>query len=109
MGNISNTRFPNGITNVSEVNLFADMIKPDPTLFHEYNQDFDQYVAADWTVTATGSTTQALAAGDGGWLLITNSAANADICEVQKVPASFSLTSGKRSTIVSKLFIFFSA
>jgi len=33
MGNISNTRFPFGLTNVNDANLFADMVQPDPTLF----------------------------------------------------------------------------
>jgi hypothetical protein len=51
MGNISNTRFPFGLTNVNDVNLFADMVQPDPTLFHQYFQDFDTYVAGYWTVT----------------------------------------------------------
>lgn len=97
MGNISNTRFQYGLTNVNETNLFADMVQPDPTLFHQYYNDFDAYASGDWTVTATGSTTQALTAGDGGLLLITNSAANNDVCQVQKLPAAFTLTAGKRS------------
>jgi len=102
MGNISNTRFPNGLTNVSETNLFADLVQPDPTLFHQYYQDFDAYASADWTVTATGSTTQALTAGDGGLLLITNSAANADVCSLQKVPAAFAFTAGKKAFFRAK-------
>ena len=55
MGNISNTRFQYGVTNVNETNLFADMVQPDPTLFHEYFNDFDTYTAGDWTVTETDS------------------------------------------------------
>jgi hypothetical protein len=102
MGNISNTRFPNGLTNVSEVNLFADMVQPDQTLFHEYWNDFNSYASADWTVTATGSTTQALTAGDGGLLLITNSAANNDVCQVQKLPAAFAFTAGKKAFFRAK-------
>ena len=97
MGNISNTRFPYGLTNVSETNLFADLVQPDQTLFHEYWNDFNTYASADWTVTATGSTTQALTAGDGGLLLITNSASNNDVCSVQKNPAAFAFTAGKKA------------
>ena len=98
MGNISNTRFPYGLTNVSEVDLFADMVQPDPTLFHSYFNDFDTYAAGDWVVTETqAGATQALTAGDGGWLLLTNSAADDDLVALQKTPAAFSFTAGKKS------------
>jgi len=98
MGNISNTRFPYGLTNVSEVDLFADMVQPDPTLFHTYFNDFDTYVAGDWTVTETDSgATQALTAGDGGLLLITNTAADNDLVALQKNPAAFTFTAGKKT------------
>ena len=96
MGNVV-TRFPFGVTNVAESNLFADMPRPDDTLFHTYFNDFDVYTAGDWVVTATGSTTQALTAGDGGWLLLTNSAADNDLLALQKTPAAFSFTAGKRA------------
>lgn len=98
MGNISNTRFQYGVTNVNETNLFANMVQPDPTLFHQYYNDFDTYAAGDWTVTETDSgATQALTAGDGGWLLITNTAADNDLVALQKNPAAFSFTAGKQT------------
>lgn len=98
MGNISNTRFPYGLTNVGETNLFADMVQPDPTLFHEYWNDFDTYAAGDWTVTETqAGATQALTAGDGGLLLLTNSAADDDLVALQKSPAAFTFTAGKKT------------
>jgi hypothetical protein len=98
MGNISNTRFPYGLTNVSEVDLFSDMVQPDPTLFHTYFQDFDTYTAGDWTVTETDAgATQALTAGDGGLLLITNTAADNDLVALQKNPAAFTFTAGKKT------------
>ena len=98
MGNISNTRFPFGLTNVNDVNLFADMVQPDPTLFHQYFQDFDTYVAGDWTVTETdAAATQALTAGDGGLLLVTNTAADNDLVALQKNPAAWTFTAGKKT------------
>ncbi len=98
MGNITNTRFPYGLTNVGETNLFADMVQPDPTLFHTYFNDFDTYVAGDWTVTETDAgATQALTAGDGGLLLVTNSAADDDLVALQKNPAAFTFTAGKKT------------
>lgn len=98
MGNISNTRFQYGLTNVGETDLFSDMVQPDPTLFHEYWNDFDTYAAGDWVVTETqAGATQALTAGDGGWLLLTNSAADDDLVALQKTPAAFSFTAGKKT------------
>ena len=98
MGNISNTRLPYGVTNVGETNLFADMVQPDPTLFHAYFNDFDTYTAGDWVVTETDSSaTEALTAGDGGLLLITNTAADNDLVALQKTPAAWTFTAGKKT------------
>jgi hypothetical protein len=71
---------------------------PDPTLFHTYSNDFDTYTAGDWTVTETDAgATQALTAGDGGLLLITNTAADNDLVALQKNPAAFTFTAGKKT------------
>lgn len=97
MGN-SVTRFPNGVTNVAESDLFADLTFPDPTKYHVYYNDFDTYTAGDWVVTETqAGATQALTAGDGGLLLLTNSAADDDLNALQKTPAAFSFTAGKKA------------
>ena len=98
MGNNVVTRFQYGVTNVGQDTLFADMVQPDPTLFHQYFNDFDTYVAGDWVVTETDSgATQALTAGDGGLLLITNTAADDDLVALQKTPAAWSFTAGKKA------------
>lgn len=92
------TNFPDGVTNVAEYAANGAMPFLDPTLYHTYFNDFDQYVAADWAVTETqAGATQALAAGDGGWLVLTNSATENDLNEVQKTPASFALAAGKKA------------
>lgn len=97
MGNVV-TRFQNGVTNVGDTSPFADLRMPDPTLYHTYFDDFDQFVAADWTVTETqAGATQALTAGDGGWLALVNSAANNDLNAIQKLPSAFSFTAGKKA------------
>lgn len=91
------TRFPNGVTNVNDVNLFSSLAQPDPTKFHRSYNDFDTYAAGDWTVTETqASATQALTAGDGGLLLLTNSAADDDLVAMQKSPAAFTFDAGKK-------------
>jgi hypothetical protein len=62
---------------------------PDGVQWHIDESDFDNYIAADWTVTSTGAATQALAAGDGGLLLLTNSAAGADLTQIERKVAAF--------------------
>ncbi len=92
------TRFPNGVNNSSENNIWGSgMPFPDPTLFHIFDEDFDYFLASDWTITETqAGATQALAAGNGGLMLLTNSAADNDINQIQKVPAAFLPVVGKR-------------
>jgi hypothetical protein len=91
------TRFPNGVTNVGEQSLFAAMGQLAATKFHTYFEDFDYYTAANWTVTETqAGATQALADGDGGLLLLTNTAADDDLVALQKVGESFRFEAGKK-------------
>jgi len=93
---MTTTRFPNGVTNVGEQSLFAELGQPAATLYHTYFEDFDYYTAGDWTVTETDAgATQALTDGDGGLLLITNTAADNDLVSLQKKGESFRFESGK--------------
>jgi hypothetical protein len=91
------TRFPNGVNNSQLDKIFSSMPYLDPTKFHTYDDDFDQYVAGDWTVTETqAGATQALTAGDGGQLSLVNSAADDDVNQIQKLPAAFLPVIGKK-------------
>jgi hypothetical protein len=68
----------------------------------EYFNDFlfsKDYVAADWVVTETDAgATQAIAADvTGGALLLTNTATENDILQLQSAEEWFKLTSGKRA------------
>jgi hypothetical protein len=89
------TRFPSGVTNAEPGTTTGMYGEPDPSLWHTFFDDFDRYVAGDWTVTETGSATQALTDGDGGLLLITNAAADDDASFSQKVGESFLMEAGK--------------
>lgn len=93
---MSTTRFPNGVTNVAKSNPVGQMGQLDPTKFHTYFNDFDQYVAGDWTITDTGIATHALTDADGGALLITNAAADNDASFFNKVGESFLVAAGKK-------------
>lgn len=91
------TRFQGGITTVSKENPLGMFGLPDPTQYHTYFNDFDHYVAADWTVTSVGAASQALTDADGGAILLTNAAADNDSTQLQKVGESFLLASGKKA------------
>jgi hypothetical protein len=91
------TRFPNGITNVNANTIFNSMKCEDPTIYHTYLEDFDYFVAGSWTVTETqAGATQALTNGNGGLIALVNSAANADVNQIQKIGENFLPVSGKK-------------
>lgn len=97
----SPARFPGGVTNVAPDNPLGMFGLPDPTSWHVFFDDFDRFVAADWTITTTeagaGSATEALTDADGGVLLVTNDAADNDADFFQKVGESFKMEAGKRA------------
>lgn len=71
---MASTNFIDGVTNVAESTTLGTYIAPDPTQVHTWFDDFDQYVAADWTITETGTGTRAVGNLDNGILVITNGA-----------------------------------
>lgn len=93
----SPSRFPNGLGTVLKANPLGMYGLPDQTEYHTLFNDFDLYTAANWTVTVVGTGTQALAAIDGGALVMTNSAADNDSIQSQTPNESFALTAGKRA------------
>lgn len=92
---------PSGVTNAAVGTALGMMGQPDPTKYHTFFDDFDRYVAGDWTITTTelgaGSASEALTDADGGVLLITNDAADNDNDFFQKVGESFLLEAGKKA------------
>lgn len=90
------TRLPNGISTATLGSALQDLIIPSPASVQSFFNDFMVYAAGEWTVTETNaSATQALTAGAGGLLLVTNTATFADIAQLQGVAASFALDSTK--------------
>ena len=91
-------RFSNGVTNVGSDKAMGQFLAPDPTKVHLFFDDFDTYTAAQWTLTETDAgATQALTDGDGGLLLITNTAAENDAVSLQKIGESFLMATGKKA------------
>ena len=89
------TRMPNGITNASSYQTMGASGIPDPSWAHAYHNDFDTFLASDWTITKTGTGTVALAAGDGGQLLLTNTTGAADAIYMQLGAAGFKVGGGR--------------
>lgn len=89
------TSFPNGINMEDNSSFMSSLPVPIDTDWIVYFEDFHTYTAADWTVTETGSATQALTDAAGGKLLITNAASDNDSSESQLVGESFLFDSSK--------------
>lgn len=97
MSNITTTNLPGGITNAALSTVMTSFGAPDPSVFHSYWNDFDTFASGDWTNTATGSVTNANAAGNGGILSLANSAANNDLDSIQLKAASFAIVAGSQA------------
>ena len=94
------THFTSGVTNISADGTLGKLKAPAPHKYHAYFNDFDTYLASDWTITTTedgtGSATEALTDGDGGILLVTNAAGDNDHDFFQLVIEGFMYESGKQ-------------
>ena len=94
------THFTSGVTNVTADSTFGKVKAPDPTKYHMYHNDFDTYLASDWTITTTeggsGNASEALGDGDGGLLVITNDDADDDNDFLQLVKEGFKYVAGKQ-------------
>ena len=100
---MTTTNLTEGVTTATIVETLGSYLLPDPTKVHVFFDDFDLYVAADWTVTEVGVATQALTDADGGKLLITNAAADDNSSFSQKVGESFLMAAGKQAWFKAKL------
>jgi hypothetical protein len=92
------TRMPEGLTNAATWQTMGLAGLPDPTWAHTYAQDFDQYVAADWSLTGTGTPAAALVAGNGGILQLATTAGATDASFLQKTPAAFAVNTANKQT-----------
>ena len=94
------THFTSGVTNVGTDSTLGKLKAPAPHKYHQYFNDFDTYLASDWTITTTqdgtGSASEALADGDGGVVLVTNAAGDNDHDFFQLVKEGFKFESGKQ-------------
>ena len=91
------TRQQYGNVNLRDTDILSDQPIQDSSLYHQYYNDFDDYVAANWTVTQIGAgTAPALAAGDGGIITMITGATAKNSISNQKLFPSFSTQLGVR-------------
>lgn len=98
------TRFPNGVTNIGPNKPLSSFPAPDPTKCHVIFDDFNTYNTANWTVTETqAGATQALTTGNGGLILLTNTAADDDKNIIGNVSTPIVLDSTKNHWFKGRL------
>ena len=92
------TRLTSGLATQARGHPRGFLPRPDPLRLHEYINDFDVYLASDWTRSLNAGTgTSALVAGDGGLLLLTNTAIATDMIQHQLTVASYTAVIGTAS------------
>jgi hypothetical protein len=96
MPNRVTTGIPSGVTNAVLGSALESYIGMDPSTVHQYFNDFDVFTTGDWTGTATGSPTNAIAAGNGGILSLANTAPSGDLDQLTLKAATFAFAAGQQ-------------
>ena len=95
--------FTAGVSTALKSGVLHKYPAPDPTKIFTYWNDFDNYIAGDWTVTVVGTTpTAAITDGAFGRLLLTTTGAENDGIQLQKVGEAFLPIAGKKMWFKTK-------
>jgi hypothetical protein len=87
-------RFLSGVSTQPRKSLLGDFSLPNPLCANVYVNDFNSYVAGDWTVTTVNSGTTALLSANGGWLRFTGGGTATNFQGITLNPASFAISPG---------------
>lgn len=97
-------RYTSGLSTAAKGTALFNMPAPHPSKVYMYCNDFDTYVAGNWTVTAIGAGTQALVADEPfGGLALTNAAADNDGNQIQLTTENFTIAAGKKVWFETRL------
>lgn len=102
---VSPVRYTAGVSTAAKGSPLANYPGQDPMKVFTYANDFDNYVAGDWTVTAVGASTAAITDGAFGRLLLTTAGAENDGVQLQKVGEAFLPIAGKKMWFKTKFQI----
>jgi hypothetical protein len=97
-------RYSSGISNVTSSTTLGDLGTPDPTKYHVFFDDFNQFDptdALDWDVATTGSV--AMADGDGGRIILTTGTSDNDVTTIATMTEIVTLEAGKKSWFKTKI------
>lgn len=75
---MTTTNFVYGLTNAANSASLGSYVAPDPTLYHTWFDDFDQYTSADWVITTVGSSTIGVIDANNGILSVATGASDND-------------------------------
>jgi hypothetical protein len=89
-------RYTSGVSTSAVGYAFGNYTFPTPMRLNEYFNDFNTYAAGDWTVTAVGGGSSALADYNGGALVVTTGASTNDIQGNELVHKTFAFTTGSQ-------------
>jgi len=98
-------RFLSGVSTQQRKSLLGGFPLPNPATANIYFNDFNTYVAGDWTVTTVNSGTTALQALNGGSLLFTPGGTSTNYQGITLNPASFSITPGYRAWFAANITV----
>lgn len=91
------SRNQNGANNTRDTETFSDQYVEDRTKVHEYNNDFDEWNTANYTISSSGAgTTFTSIAGDGGIIQAVTAAAGGNFYSAQNVRADYLMQIGYR-------------
>ncbi len=96
------TRLPKGVTNVDKDSAMGMLGMLDPTKYHIWFDDFNDYLAAEWTVTASGTSPITLLDADGGLLRITTGTSENEGDFLEALSEVFLIESGKKTWIKAR-------
>jgi hypothetical protein len=88
------TRNQYGANNTRDTETFSDQFVEDRTKVHEYNNDFDEYNTANYTVSGTGTITAV--AGDGGIVQAVSTSTINSFTSLQNIRADYLTALGFR-------------
>lgn len=101
---MTTTRFPNGMTTAAKSDTLGQFVLPDSTTAHTYMEDYDYYIAAEWTIGATGSPTIAQLDFDGGAVRVSGTGGSgSNFGSLSKTGANFKPEIGKEMWFKARL------
>lgn len=97
-------RYTAGVSTANKGTALFNLPYPHPSKAYMYYNDFDTYVAGNWTVTLIGAGSDALVADEPfGALAMTNAAADNDGNQIQLTTENFTITVGKKCWFETRL------